>query len=294
LTSLQVGVAKRGAGEVAVKVIAVITLLLFLANTFAYDFFVDPRVVYPIALFLGVPVLGSMMCKCSPIPFLIAAFVPIGIFVGAVNTVTLLAEAHTPQSAVSPLTYAPLAVGLIASYALRIFMPRSDASASHLGIGQFAVCLAGTVVISGFYFYTELPDVAELFLNSMALFAVFAVTLATYAYYYGQNWPAVRVFAVSGRFVCLAAAVIGVTSYTFAVGEDGNHRVAGPVIAESMLTLTYGAALLIVASGCAAEDDKTLMTRDWHLAEAYIFVTLIIFPPLTLLEYLEKFPIASG
>ncbi|MDA0629773.1 MAG: hypothetical protein O2981_00175 [Proteobacteria bacterium] len=294
MTDPQVGVVKRGAGEVTVKVIAVIALLLFLANTFAYDFFVDPRVSYPIALFLGVPILGAITCRRSPIPFLIAAFVPIGIFVGAVNTVTRLVEPHTSQAAVSPLTYAPLAVGLIASYVLRIFLPQSDAGASNLGVGHFAVCLLGAVAISGFYFYTELPDVAWLFLNSMALFAVLAVTLATYAYYYGQRWPAVRIFAVSGRFICLAAAVIGITSYTFAVGEDGNHRVAGPVVAESILTLTYGAALLIVASGCAAEDDKTLMTRDWHLAEAYIFVTLIIFPPLTLLEYLEKFPFDSG
>jgi len=76
-----------------------------------------------------------------------------------------------------------------------------------------------------------------------------------------------------------------VTLYTAAtaVGDTGE---VGPPLAMSQLTMLYGALVIILANNCGprAPTDRELITRDWHLTEAYVFITLVVFPPLTLLE----------
>ena len=63
----------------------------------------------------------------------------------------------------------------------------------------------------------------------------------------------------------------------------------GPALAESCNLLVYGALIAAAAGACGVRPpgDRELLTRDWHLTEAYVFVTLIIYPPLTLLELMS-------
>ena len=97
--------------------------------------------------------------------------------------------------------------------------------------------------------------------------------------------------ARSGLFACLLAAVYAVTLYT-AIAAIDDMKGIGPVIAESCSLLLYGALMAVAAgaSGIRPALDRELMTRDWHLTEAYVFITLILFPPQTLRELLS----ASG
>ena len=84
---------------------------------------------------------------------------------------------------------------------------------------------------------------------------------------------------------CLLAAVYSVTLYTAGATTNDPKKI-GPVLAASQVLMCYGALILIAASACGVrpEIDRDLLTRDWHLTEAYVFITLIVFPPQTLLE----------
>ena len=76
------------------------------------------------------------------------------------------------------------------------------------------------------------------------------------------------------------------TLYTAGVAAN-EPRTIGPVLADSFNLLAYGALLVISGGAVSPSEDRTLMTRDWHLTEAYVFITLIVFPPLTLLEFMD-------
>jgi hypothetical protein len=80
-----------------------------------------------------------------------------------------------------------------------------------------------------------------------------------------------------------------VTLYTATVAI-GDPREIGPPLAMSQLMMLYGALVIILANNCGprAPTDRELITRDWHLTEAYVFITLVVFPPLTLLEQINS------
>ena len=53
--------------------------------------------------------------------------------------------------------------------------------------------------------------------------------------------------------------------------------------------IIYGTLVAIAAGACGVRppEDRELLTRDWHLTEAYVFITLIIYPPQTLRELMN-------
>ena len=95
--------------------------------------------------------------------------------------------------------------------------------------------------------------------------------------------------AKAGLFTCLLGAVSMVTLYT-ASSAVGDTREVGPALAMSQLIMLYGALLIIAASasGIRPSTDRELITRDWHITEAYVFISLVVFPPLTLLEQMSR------
>lgn len=94
--------------------------------------------------------------------------------------------------------------------------------------------------------------------------------------------------ARGGLFTCLLAAVYAITLYT-AGAASNDLRTSGPILAASFTLMATGALVVISASasGVRPPRDRELLTRDWHLTEAYVFITLIVFPPQTLLELMS-------
>ena len=64
----------------------------------------------------------------------------------------------------------------------------------------------------------------------------------------------------------------------------------GPALGDSQTMMLYGALILIAAGaiGVRPAEDRDLLTRGRHLTEAYVFITLIVFPPQTLLELVSE------
>ena len=252
------------------------------------EVFFDDKVILPFLTLLVAPTLYALIRRENPIWALIGSFVPAGVAVGAINLTQPLVGMSTAEQAVaSPVVYSPIALGLILSYVCRVFAPPYEYKPETTGAVGLFIC----VIIMSFsfgYYILGLPG-AEIFLNYQGIFLLNGVVLCCFAFNDKAQLNFVEVIAQGGLFTCLLGAVSMVTLYTAAtaVGDTGE---VGPPLAMSQLTMLYGALVIILANNCGprAPTDRELITRDWHLTEAYVFITLVVFPPLTLLEYLNQ------
>ena len=251
--------------------------------------FFDDKVIAPFLILLIAPTLYALIRRENPIWALIASFVPAGVAVGALNLTQPLIDMSTAEAAVaSPVVYSPIALGLILSYACRVFAPPYEYKPETTGAVGFFICS----LISGFslgYYIIESVSGAEIFVNYPGILLLNGVILCCFAFNDKAQLNFVEVIAQGGLFTCLFGTVSMVTLYTATVAFD-NPREVGPPLAMSQLTMLYGALVIILANNCGprAPTDRELITRDWHLTEAYVFITLVVFPPLTLLEYLNQ------
>ena len=252
------------------------------------EVFFDDKVIVPFLILLVAPTLYALIRRENPIWALIGSFVPAGVAVGALNLTATLVDMSTAEQAVaSPVVYSPIALGLILSYVCRSLAPPYEYKPETTGAVGFFICS----LISGFSFgyYILGLDGAEIFFNVQGILLLNGVILCCFAFNDKAQLNFVEVIAQGGLFTCLFGTVSMVTLYTATVAFD-NPREVGPPLAMSQLTMLYGALVIILANICGpkAPTDRELITRDWHLTEAYIFITLVVFPPLTLLEYLNQ------
>lgn len=244
------------------------------------------RVLQPFLLLLSAPFLFSLFRRENPMRPLIACFVPAGIAVGALNLIERLVVLDDAKTAIaSPTIYGPIAIGLILSYVCRAMTSSSEPKARSTGVVEVLVCLAATIAFISAYITSSL-DAPHVYLNQMALITTLGVVLCCFAYNDQAQLTFGAVIARGGLFTCLLAAVSAVSLYTAGVAAD-EPKTLGQVLARSFNLITYGALLVISGSAVSPSEDRALMTRDWHLTEAYVFVTLIVFPPLTLLEFMS-------
>ena len=73
--------------------------------------------------------------------------------------------------------------------------------------------------------------------------------------------------------------------------DDGQaYPFVGPVLAWSFITMLYGVIICYFLTNIGGKDRLTIKEAtymDWHVIESYIFLTLMIFPPLALLELFQ-------
>ena len=214
---------------------------------------------------------------------------PAGVAIGAINLTTPLILLDTPEEAVaSPIVYSPIALGLILSYGLRVIAPAYQYNSEKTGVIGLWSCLMVTVACITAYLL-ETVDGANIFARSSSLMFMLAVTLCCFAFNDQARLTSGEVMARAGLMTCLLAAVYSVTLYT-AGAAINDPKFIGPALADSQTMMLYGALILVAvgAIGVRPAEDRDLLTRDWHLTEAYVFITLIVFPPQTLLELMSE------
>ena len=271
------------------KVFSVLFLVfLFLSHSEWWDVILDARVIQPFLLLLLPPVLFAAVRRENPIWAVIASCVPAGIAVGAINLIAPLYDMQGTEEAVaSPVIYASIALGLILAYTLRVVAPPYESEPDTTSSLWFcASFLLTTICIA---VYVSSLNGWELFLNTRSLLFTTAVMLCCFAFNDKVRLTFGEVMARGGLFCCLLAAVYAVTLYTASAANEDLSK-TGPALAESWNLLVYGALVAVAASACGVRppEDRELLTRDWHLTEAYVFITLIVFPPQTLLELVSK------
>jgi len=272
----------------AFKVLSVLFLaFLFAENGNWLEVIFDDRVIRPFLLLLIPPALFAVVRRQNPIWALTACCVPAGVAVGAINLITpLVWMTEAEQAVASPVVYGSIALGLILAYALRVIAPPYVSNPTATGPRGFSLSLPLTVICCAAYIVTI--DGWDTFLNQRGLLFTIAVVLCCFAFNDKAQLTLCEVMARGGLFCCLLAAIYAVTLYT-AGAAILDPKVSGPSLGESCNLLIYGALIAVAAGACGARPptDRELLTRDWHLTEAYVFITLIIFPPQTLLELLS-------
>jgi len=272
------------------KVFSVLFLaFLLLSGAGWWGVIFDQRVILPFAALLAVPLLYALLRRENPVWALIGASVPAGVAIGAINLTTPLILLDTPEEAVaSPIVYSPIALGLILSYGLRVIAPAYQYNSEKTGVIGLWSCLMVTVACITAYLL-ETVDGANIFARSSSLMFMLAVTLCCFAFNDQARLTSGEVMARAGLMTCLLAAVYSVTLYT-AGAAINDPKFIGPALADSQTLMLYGALILVAvgAIGVRPAEDRDLLTRDWHLTEAYVFITLIVFPPQTLLELMSE------
>ena len=267
------------------KIFSLLLLAVPFATESSVGVFFDKQVIQPFLLLLVAPIFYALFRRENPVWALIAASVPAGVATGAINLTAPLVTMQTADEAMaSPVVYSPIALGLILSYSLRVIAPAYQSESQKPGvIGLFNCLIVTFACITAFLIQNV--EGYEIFLSQQALMFALAITLCCFAFNDKARLIFSKVMARAGLMICLLAAVYAVTLYTTAAAS-ADLREVGPVLATSQILMGYGALILIAASasGERPAEDRDLLTRDWHLTEAYVFITLIVFPPQTLLE----------
>ena len=269
------------------KVLSVLLLgSLLLRDALWRDILLDDRVIQPFLLLVTPAALFAAVRRQSPVWALIACSVPAGIAVGVFNLMEPLFDFDESAAIASPLVYAPVALGLVLAYALRVIASPYGSQAKPTGMG-FVVCFFLTVASVAMFLLFKSGD-AETYLHMPSFQIASAVIVCSFAFNNTAQLTVGEVMERGGLFTCLLAAVYAITLYTAGAASD-DLGTSGAILGASFTLMATGALVVISASasGVRPPRDRELLTRDWHLTEAYVFITLIVFPPQTLLELMS-------
>ena len=211
----------------------------------------------------------------------------IGIVVSVLNLVSLLGNMSDPSEVQSALkfTYAPLAFGILLSYITLIYSPSSIKNLKLTP--RLALFLISASVVSLFASWQSIDGATIVYILDIPALQLTILVLANAYFYSGYSDLTLTERVNRGSiFVCIVAAVLGIAYYTFAISA-GNPRAIGPVVALSLLTILYGSMSCFISTALGGKSNvstKEAAYMDWHLIESYVFLTLIMFPPLSLLS----------
>ena len=223
----------------------------------------------------------------SALMLLSRQFTTIGIVVSVLNLVSLLGNMSDPSEVQSALkfTYAPLAFGILLSY---ITLINSPSSIKNLKLTpRLALFLISASVVSLFASWQSIDGETIRSILDFPALQITILVLANAYFYSGYSDLTLTERVNRGSiFVCIVAAVLGIAYYTFLISA-GNPRAIGPVVAFILLTILYGSMSCFISTTLGGKSNvsiKEAAYMDWHLIESYVFLTLIMFPPLSILS----------
>ena len=223
----------------------------------------------------------------STLTLLSRQFTTIGIVVSVLNLVSLLGNMSDPSEVQSALkfTYAPLAFGILLSYITLIYSPSSIKNLKLTP--RLALFLISASVVSLFASWQSIDGATIGYILDFPALQITILVLANAYFYSGYSDLTLTERISRGSiFVCIVAAVLGIAYYTVLISTD-NPRLIGPVIAFILLTVLYGSMSCFISTTLGGKSNvsiKEAAYMDWHLIESYVFLTLIMFPPLSLLS----------
>ena len=211
----------------------------------------------------------------------------IGIVVSVLNLVSLLGSFSDPGQVQSVLkfTYAPLAFGILLSYITLVYSP---SSIKELNLSpRLTLFLISASVVSLFASWQSIDGKSFGAILDFSSLQLTILVLANAYFYSGyKDFSLIERVNKSSIFLCIVAAVWGIAYYTFAVGA-GEPKMIGPIVAVCLLTILYGSMSCFISTAVGGKNNastKEAAYMDWHLIESYVFLTLIIFPPLSILS----------
>lgn len=278
----------------ALRLIGLLLLGLFSSKLLSLPNLLSTQTLILLLICFSVVTLVSLIGRYPILPSVRGASVPIGLFVGVLEVfVSMVGSADGSLIERVTAIYIPLTIGIIVSYLLQTFneIPTDQTNSEQQSgkVWHHLTILVLLFLLTGGYLDITRDDFALMFVFNeySALFAVSVIALIfSSSEFHTESLG--QLLAASGGIICIAAAVIGIATYSASVATM-DPRSLGPAIHLSFATMYLGSGLIVTAH-CLGGGPRThaeLRRRDWHLIESFVFLTLIILPPLTLFEVMD-------
>ena len=249
------------------------------------------RLVIPF-IYLTLPaLLLSKMIGWDTIVVLRNQFVSIGVIVSLLNLVALINNLSDAEQVSSYLkfTYGPLSIGILLSYLLFMYNRDVNYEVKLSWLSTVILSFASLIALAASWLSIS-PSSSSIGISGLvdvpSIQIIAVVLLNGYLYQGFKNRNLTEKLCQSSIFCCIVAAVLGIAYYAFAAGQ-ADPKLIGPVIATSLKSMFYGVVICYISTNIGGKDRLTIKEAaymDWHVIESYIFLTLMIFPPLALLE----------
>ena len=278
----------------ALRLIGLLLLGLFSSKLLSLPNLLSTQTLILLLICFSVVTLVSLIGRYPILPSVRGASVPIGLFVGVLEVfVSMVGSADGSLIERVTAIYIPLTIGIIVSYLLQTFneIPTDQTNSEQQSgkLWHHLTILVLLFLLTGGYLDITRDDFALMFVFNeySALFSVSVIALISSSSEFHTESLG-QLLATSGGIICIAAAVIGIATYSASVATM-DPRSLGPAIHLSFATMYLGSGLIVTAH-CLGGGPRThaeLRRRDWHLIESFVFLTLIILPPLTLFEVMD-------
>lgn len=278
----------------ALRLIGLLLLGLFSSKLLSLPNLLSTQTLILLLICFSVVTLVSLIGRYPILPSVRGASVPIGLFVGVLEVfVSMVGSADGSLIERVTAIYIPLTIGIIVSYLLQTFneIPTDQTNSEQQSgkVWHHLTILVLLFLLTGGYLDITRDDFALMFVFNeySALFSVSVIALISSSSEFHTESLG-QLLAASGGIICIAAAVIGIATYSASVATM-DPRSLGPAIHLSFATMYLGSGLIVTAH-CLGGGPRThaeLRRRDWHLIESFVFLTLIILPPLTLFEVMD-------
>ena len=298
-------VKKRGAANTTVPlnvggqaVIRLAVIIVSLSCLVVFDISVganllEPkRVILPFLLLSAPALLIVKKIGTGVVSILRSQMVPIGIITSVMNLLALLGNMTDPEQVASYLkfTYAPLSFGIVLSYLLYTMLEEDMHWPELNRVESFLIAIAAIVAVIGSWLLVSDSRWIGSLADEWGLVLTFLVLINGHFYHGFKSLTLPQKICHSSVFCCIVSAVLGIAYYAFAVGTN-DPRLLGPTISFSLLAMFYGITICYAATlfgGKSGLTTKEGSYMDWHIIESYVFLTLMTFPPLSLLEFLTS------
>lgn len=278
----------------ALRLIGLLLLGLFSSKLLSLTNLLSTQTLILLLICFSVVTLVSLIGRYPILPSVRGASVPIGLFVGVLEVfVSMVGSADGSLIERVTAIYIPLTIGIIVSYLLQTFneIPTDQTNSEQQSgkVWHHLTTLVLLFLLTGGYLDITRDDFAIMFVFNeySALFAVSVIALIfSSSEFHTESLG--QLLAASGGIICIAAAVIGIATYSASVATM-DPRSLGPAIHLSFATMYLGSGLIVTVHclGGGPTTHVELRRRDWHLIESFVFLTLIILPPLTLFEVMD-------
>ena len=278
-------VAKRDIKLIALALVALIAIGIGFRMYFSLGkIYWASGVATQFCALMLMPIILAIVQRRDVISAAAVTAVPAGITISVYRLFLMMYEAENPAdiSAALALLYAPLVLGLFLSYALRIVEPINPKELTPLRPWQVFLAVSTAICAPSALIWLDGQQPPWEFMNLYSGAFAFTIWFSCYAYNCREQLSAARVLARAGTLTCIASAAFGVVIYAHYIELGATEpRAVGPMLASIFLNMSYGSLMLVAAGMCGglSGTDKEIRDRDWHLSEAYVFLTLIIFPP---------------
>ena len=278
----------------ALRLIGLLLLGLFSSKLLSLPNLLSTQTLILLLICFSVVTLVSLIGRDPILPSVRGASVPIGLFVGVLEVfVSMVGSADGSLIERVTAIYIPLTIGIIVSYLLQIFneIPTDQTNSEQQSgkVWHHLTILVLLFLLTGGYLDITRDDFALMFVFNeySALFSVSVIALISSSSEFRTKRLG-QILSTSGAMICIAAAVIGIATYSASVATM-DPRSLGPAIHLSFAMMYLGSGLVVTTHslGFGPKTHTELRRRDWHLIESFVFLTLIILPPFTLFEVMD-------